>query len=242
LIRALPGITDLGIEKLPSQVCVWSQGQGPFKTYCVFPMNHASNVLRQIAPRVPRFLRNYLAEPPGNLVYGTNDSEVIWRGLPLVFPVVKAASDAATECFEIGLLPPLGRTKPPPDELLAQFRNRSDLACYDWEITQDRVVEAQRVYQVIDMIHLRRMAGTNEPGFRWFNEAAPRLGNTVTEVSIISRADLKVIRKSHVGFTGFELATLLRWIESPAFPLGYEPRPSVRTKKHSTVPDSKSRR
>jgi hypothetical protein len=43
-----------------------------------------------------------------------------------------------------------------------------------------------------------------------------------------SPQELSLVRKSQLGFTGFELAALMRWVESPGFPLRYERPPSLR--------------
>jgi hypothetical protein len=44
----------------------------------------------------------------------------------------------------------------------------------------------------------------------------------VTEITQTSPQELALVRKSHVGFTGFELATLSAWMDSPGFPLTFE--------------------
>ena len=75
---------------------------------------------------------------------------------------------------------------------------------------------------------------TNSAALPWLMAIESRLGNTITEVSASSPKEWTVIRKSHIGLTGFELVALARWLESPGFPrpgvwLGPEPaRPGHR--------------
>jgi len=54
------------------------------------------------------------------------------------------------------------------------------------------------------------------------------LGNTVTEVTLNGPTELSLVRKSDVGFTGYEIALLGRWIDSPRFPFQYEPPPMLK--------------
>jgi hypothetical protein len=227
LLNALPGFTDLRLQNTPSQVCGWSHGDLLFKTYWAFPTDHASNVLRQIAPKAPSFLKNYLEEPPGNLVYITNKSEINWRGIPFMDPRLKAVTDSGRDYLVVALLPPPSEVKPAPQELFAQLKDRNDLLYYGWEITQQRLWESRWLYMANDMFKKRTMPGTNDILLDWSHQAGPRLGNTATEVSMNSPTELKVVRKSHIGFTGFEVATLVRWIDSPGFPLSYEPPPPL---------------
>ena len=230
LLEGLPGYKELGIKKTPSQVCAWSQGPGTFRTYWAFPMNDASNVVRRVEPNFTNFLKHYLEEFSGKLTYMTNDSALVWTGLPLMMPAIKSAVAEGTDYLQLCLLPPPRRQQPIPPELLTQLQNRTDILYYDWEITGERASESKLLFQVIDMLHLRTLAATNAPTSKLFEQAGKRLGNTVTEVSAVSPRELKLVRKSHVGLTGFELALLLRWIDSPLFPLGYEPPASIRHK------------
>jgi len=238
LLESLPGLGELGLKKIPSQVTAWGMGQGSFRAHWAFPTDQASNGLRRITPKIIGALTNYVEDPPGRLVYVTNDSSLVWYGLPFVQPTLKAATDGARDYLELSLLPAPQRKKLVPDELFAQIGARNDLLYYDWEITQDRLQASKWLYLVIDMVHVRVMTPTNAPSLRWLDQAAPRLGNTITEITRTSAKELKLVRKSHIGFTGFELASILRWIDSPAFPLGYEPPVSARSTK---PPDRKKK-
>jgi hypothetical protein len=231
IFRSLPGFDQLGFKSAPSQFCAWGQRQ-MFNTYWSFPVTEASNLLVRIAPNGPRFIKQYIEEPPGRLIYVTNRGELVWSGLPFAIPILRAVKDGGSDYLLLGLLPPSRRTLAPPQEVFAQLSGRTNLLYYDWEITQGRLDQARHFYQMVDIAHLRTLTSTNQPTSKWAEQAAPHLGNTITEVVAFSANDVKLTRRSHVGFTGFELATLLRWLDSPSFPLDYDPPPSARGRTH----------
>jgi hypothetical protein len=53
---------------------------------------------------------------------------------------------------------------------------------------------------------------------RWIAGIAPMLGNTATEITVSGPNELTFVRRSHIGFTGFELIMLSRWLADPDFP------------------------
>jgi hypothetical protein len=241
LLRSVPGFANLGLEDVPSQVCSWGIASLPFATYCTFPMPDSSNVVRKMWPKAPSFVTNFVREPLGNLAYVTNRSELVWVGLPLTIPLVAALKESSGDYLFAGLLPLVKKSNAPPAELFSQLSNRPNLIYYDWELTADRLPQANLFYQVIDIVNQRSIANTNVPTAKWSDKVAPQLGNTITEISVISPTELKLVRKSHLGLTGFEVATLLRWIDSPAFPLAFEPPPALpqRTPRRLSPPTPK---
>jgi hypothetical protein len=230
LLKDLPGFQQLGLKSTPSQFCAWSLDKMPFGSYWSFPVPNSSNALRQVAPNAKTFIKHYIADPVGDITYISNKSHVVWTGLPLAIPSVQSVSDTSGDYVVAGLLPMMKRTNPPPAELMAQLKNRPDLIYYDWELTSEKLPYAGLSYELLDVVSRRTLPGTNAPSVRLKDQAAPLLGNAITEVTVTSPAELKLVRKSHLGVTGFEFATLLRWIDSPAFPLGYEPPSPLRRK------------
>jgi hypothetical protein len=53
----------------------------------------------------------------------------------------------------------------------------------------------------------------------WLVAIGPKLGNTVTELSVASPRELDLVRKSGSGFSSLELVILNRWLDDPRFPL-----------------------
>ena len=119
------------------------------------------------------------------------------------------------------------RSNTAPAELFEQVLNRTNLLYYDWELTQERLAHGRQLFQLLDIIHYRRIQSTNVLSQRWLLDLRPLMGNTITEVTLTSPKELSFVRKSNFGFTGFELALLARWLSSPGFPLTYEPPPRL---------------
>lgn len=60
----------------------------------------------------------------------------------------------------------------------------------------------------------------------WLAAIGPKLGNSVTEATVVGPKELDVVRKSYCGFTALELVILDRWLQDPRFPLfGYQLAP-----------------
>src|SRR5436190_1520156 len=136
----------------------WAFGELGLRNYWAFPVDHSSNVLYQIAPRFGPFVRHYFeGEPMGSLVYATNTSELHWMDLPLLAPVLRSVTTERRDYLLLSLAPLPLRIKVPPPDLFAQLKDRNDLLYYDWEITEHRLQEWKRLYQRIDMSHLRLM-------------------------------------------------------------------------------------
>jgi hypothetical protein len=58
------------------------------------------------------------------------------------------------------------------------------------------------------------------PGLLWLQAIAPKLGETVTDITETGTNQLSFTRRSSFGFTGIELNLLADWFESPQFPIG----------------------
>jgi hypothetical protein len=125
------------------------------------------------------------------------------------------------------MFPRVRTSNSPPAELFAQLANRKDLAYYDWEITGQRATHGRQLYQLSHLISQRRLLDPKAVSELWLQDMAEVLGPTVTEVTVKSQNELDQVRKSHIGFTGFELATFSLWFESPGFPFKIEPRPPL---------------
>ena len=117
-------------------------------------------------------------------------------------------------------------TNPPPPGLFEQLKGRSNVAYYDWEYTglipgsavESRLKHWQTIYQLYDIVHGFTVSRVNAPSQQWLLEVSPLLGNTSTEITATSPTEMTLVRNSQSGFTGFELVSLLRWLDSPSFP------------------------
>ncbi|HEY1396110.1 hypothetical protein [Roseateles sp.] len=137
-------------------------------------------------------------------------------------------SQGGQEFVYARLFPLLPNRTPPPPELFAQFSGRTNLFYYDWEITSNRVANARQLYQLGSIFNLRTPPSIETPSQKWLGAIVSLLGDAVTEITQTSPQELTLIRKSRLGFSGFELATLSMWLESPAFPHHIARPPVVR--------------
>lgn len=213
---------------MPNQFCLWGQSYNLAVTFLSVPVASATNLANQLARSVPKVVRANLTNHVGSFVWVSNKSEILWQGLPFILPRLHPISDGGLEYLVAEILPMQPKKTSPPAELFHEFMNRTNLVYYDWEITGERLPHATQLHQLYNIINEWQIPGTNVPTQKWLLVAGPHLGNTVTELTVASPKELLLVRKSHLGFTGFELASLARWIESPGFPLGYEPPPLLR--------------
>jgi hypothetical protein len=192
------------------------------------PVADTTNLVAQLALHVPKVVDTYLPNHAGTLMWISNKSEMMWRGLPFIQPSLQPLRDEGADYLLAETLPTRPRKSSPPSELFSQFMGRTNLVYYDWEITGERMPHAIQFHQLYDIVNGLQFPGTNVPTQQWLQAVRPHLGNTATEVTLISPRELLLVRKSHLGFTGFELASLARWIESAGFPLRYERPPPLR--------------
>ena len=236
LLSQSPVIRDLGIKDPPNQFCLWGQAHTFPVTYLTMPMKGATNLVTQLAVSLPKVVDTYLTNHAGGFLLVSNRSELIWEGLALILPRLRPITDGPLEYLVAATFPLLSKKSSIPSELFTQFIGRTNLVYYDWEITGERLRQVTQLVQFYNMANLWKSPGTNAPTQKWLDAAAGRLGNTVTEVTVTSPNELSLVRKSHVGFSGFELASLARWIESDGFPLRYAPPPPWRERRGPVPP------
>ena len=63
-------------------------------------------------------------------------------------------------------------------------------------------------------------------GLMWLRAIAPKLGDSITDITRTGREQLSLVRKSSFGFTAIELHLLIDWLESPRFPIGLYSAPA----------------
>ena len=226
LLGQMPGMAGIGLNPLPNQFCAWGLNHDQCRMYFAVPVTGATNAMSKVSVGVPKFLLPMFTNGPGNFLYQASRAEVIWGGVPFIMPFVHPEKDGKDEYLFGGNFPPPLTHTPVPDELFAQVRGRTNLVYYDWEITEQRLNHGRQFYQLMSIVDSRRLPGTNSVSKRWLSTIGAKLGNTATEIVRNGPQELALVRKSHVGFTGFELATLSAWIDSPGFPLTFD-RPGI---------------
>jgi hypothetical protein len=219
LLSNSKSLQELGLKPVPNELYMWAQSAVTFQTFLAFPVSGATEKLQHIGDRAPSLLgTNWQQRGTAQIEWQATNKQVFWKGLPFITPYLRPAEFAGTDFILGGLFPPVPRNHPPPHDLLAQFLERKDLVYYDWEITEARLAQWRVMAQLFAVIADKPQLTTNTAALPWLMKVEPQLGNTVTEIASNSPKEWALIRKSHLGFTGAELVTLARWLESTNFP------------------------
>lgn len=236
-LASQPLLAELGWPA-PNQVFSWAQSPVPYQTQFAWEMPEAPARIQAALPKVkPALATRASWLNLGDVEFATNLTRLLWHGFPVVVPFINPAPDPG---FVVaGLFPVVNPRAAAPPELYAQFRGRTNLVLYDWEITQGRLGD----WQTLGMLH-QMLAGylppaTNSPARLWLQDTqvTRHLGNAVTEITQTSPHELAVVRVSAVGFTGFELNWLARWLDGSRFPRQTPPEwPANRTRRASAEP------
>ena len=235
LMQKLPGFSELGLARVPSQLTAWANpssgdlGRDACRVNFAVPYSDAEVAVRQLARKMPGFVEKNLGQYLGDFYYVSNQNIAFWT-LPFMQPHVRAVTNAGTQFIQGGLFQLPTRQAPPPTGLFAQLGTRTNLLYYDYELTQHRLHHGNQLYQVLNIASRRFPQATNSPVKFWLaaiigelyrNTNAP--SETVTEILQTAPNELTLIRKSDLGFTGFELASFGAFLDSPGFPFHYEP-------------------
>jgi hypothetical protein len=198
----------------PSQAYLWGYAPNPLQAYAAFPVRDATNLLGRIGPRIEDFVRTVsLTNSVSRVMWDSNRTTIAWLGLPYVVPTIGSAQLPEGEFLYAGVFPPPGTTnQPPPAELLGNLA-RTNLLYYNWEVTEWRLVQLRGITSLIDLVRIGCTIPQTAPSQLWLTAISTNLGNTVTEISLVSPKELEVVRSAHVGLTGCELVALMRWIE-----------------------------
>jgi hypothetical protein len=238
LLGEVKELAASGLKPLPNQFCAWGINHQQCRMYFTVPVASAPNAVKHMSTAVPKLLYSTLPSPLGSFLYSTNkadEAEILWAGVPYLIPMLRPHKNGRDEYLFGCLFPPEGKHTPVPDELFAQVRGRTNLVYYDWEITEHRLTHGRQFFQLAAILNGRAPPSTNSPSQRWLSAIGPRLGNSATEITQTGPQELALVRRSHVGFTGFELAALSIWLESPGFPFNFQlPLTKVRPGTNST--------
>ncbi len=227
LLKNVKPIAELGLKSYPNQFCIWGLDTLQVQTYVTVPVKNATNTIQEIAPNVPKVALKYLDAQRGKFLWISNQAEVHWREVPFVVPSLRPMQDNGQDYVFFSMFP-IGRvTNNPPAELFAQLGNRKDLAYYDWEMTGQRLVHGKQTYQLHNLFARRQVPNEKSAPQQWLVALTPLLGNTITELTVVSDQELNLTRKSHIGLSGMELATLALWFDSPGFPFRVDPQPKA---------------
>ena len=242
-LNQVKGFGDMGLSPLPNQFSAWGLHNEQCRMNFAVPVPNATNAMQRLSLGVPRYMLVNYSNLLGRFLYGTNRSELLLSGVPWIAPSLHPVKNGKDEYLMGGIFPLSPKHTPVPDELFAQVRGRTNLLYYDWEITEHRLNHGKQFYQLASILNSRRPPSTNTPSKRWLSEIGPKLGNTATEITQTGPQELVLVRRSHVGFTGFELATLSLWLDTPGFPFAFSlPPPTLSMKSRAATNSPAARR
>jgi hypothetical protein len=235
-LKQQPPIQELESKAVPNQLFIWGQDvKFPLQVRAAVPVANAGDALHRFQTKVMPKWNAYLAEHgTGSLEPAPNQARIIWRGLPLLIPSVRAISEPASNFLLADVFPvePNPYTEPPPPQLIQQLTSRTNLLYYDWEITEARLVQVRPMLGLLSIVVTYPGHDTNSVTSRWLDGVQPKLGETITEAAAVSPREVNIVRKSHIGFNSLELLALMNWLESPNFPqtnwkLAFRPPPKA---------------
>lgn len=215
-------IQELQITNVPNQFYFWAIGGSQSHTFAATPLADAANVVDRQGPGLEAQINAWLTNNAlGTAEYSKDHHGISWIPVPLFTPTFQALPGGGGGILFGRLaspLPPPGKMA--PQELLQRLTSRTNLIYYGWEITEPRLNQWLFMGQSARLAFRRAQMPGTATSFLFLKTAAPKLGNTVTEVLLSDPSTLSFVRKSHLGFTAVELHLLADWIESPAFPRG----------------------
>ena len=220
-LAPLPAWTNLQIGLPPSQLFAWSLQAQPMLTYFAAPMPDASNVVNQLSSLV---LEKGTTWFDSHEATGFQRSETFngirWTGLPYLWPFLQSTATNGNEFVHAGLGPPTTADVPLPADLLPELLGRTNLVCYDWEITGLRCEQWLYMGQYFRFVSKMPQLPFESASLAWLKAIEPKLGNSLTEITRTGSSQLSLVRQSGIGLTGIELHLLADWLESPRFPIG----------------------
>ena len=224
-LKNCAALQKLELTPEPNELYLWAQGRQPidrdlpYQTFVTFPLKDAAGKLERAGALAPSvFSTNWQSRGLAQVGWETNSHQLLWRGLPFITPFLAPAKFKGAEFVAGGLFVPSPSTNPVPAELLSQMGQQAKLVYYDWEITEARLHHWRMMAQLFAIIASKSQFTTNNAALPWLLAIEPKLGNTVTEITADSPTEWSLVRKANIGFTGFELVALARWLESTNFP------------------------
>jgi hypothetical protein len=253
LLKETKQFAGLGIHPLANQIFSWAHEDLPFQTFLAIPTENATKVFDDLSVKLPaRFNADLKATDNGELrlmaaaksKVATVRQKLIWQGLPIIVPEMRAIREKAGEFLFLATFPMAPRTNAVPAELIAQVDHRTNLVYYDWELTGPRLQQWRMLSELLPLFPkmsarshgpANKTASANKPTTskrnalivqeRWFTAVAPLLGNTATEITRTGPNELTFVRKSQLGLTGLELVLLGHWLTQSTPQQIYHPAP-----------------
>jgi hypothetical protein len=205
----------------PNQLYFWAQGNLPVTTFWAAPLPDASNHIYQLTEHLIQNANPWLAtNAMGQFQRTTNANAVIWGGLPFMEPYLRSVTLPEGDFIMGGVGASPSTNRPVPPGLFEQFRPRTNIVYYDWELTGARIEAALHNIQFLRFVFQKAQVPPESSSITWLKAVEAKLANSATMVALTRPDSLSFVRRSSVGFTALELHILADWLESPQFPNG----------------------
>ncbi|HUD49066.1 MAG TPA: hypothetical protein VMR33_19710 [Candidatus Baltobacteraceae bacterium] len=219
-----PTFSKLATDPFTNQFICWSQREMPFQSYMAWPVAGAANVLKDLGTKGLALVNPILeGRDHSRLNWVRTASEITWKKSPIMGPFLRVAPGNHGDYLLAGLFLAEETNPSAPDNLWAQFENRSDIVYYNWELTGARVHQWRLLSEIMRL--LPPVSGRGKPPAadkksvppliaveNWLSGLEVVLGNTVTEVTRTGPDELTVVRSAPFVFTGLELVWLSHWL------------------------------
>ncbi|MFM1769723.1 MAG: hypothetical protein RJA22_2252 [Verrucomicrobiota bacterium] len=247
LLNAIPGLAQAGLKPLPNQFCAWGVSNEQSRVYMAAPVANPGPAISQLAVGLPPFFKDRFGQIFGEFFYVSNRNYLFWGNIPFVQPYLQPVTNAGQTFLHAGVFPLPPRQTPPPPDLFSQLAARPTLLYYDWEITPQRILNGRLLWDLVHILSKHLPQGETSPSRLWLAAVLPELwkdpvnpSQSVTEITLASPNELRLVRKSHLGLTGFEMASLSAWADSPGFPLRYVPPRRMTEPRGTNAPPKRS--
>jgi hypothetical protein len=213
-------------DSTPNQLFVWARAMFPVQILAAVPLTNAPQLLGALGHQLmSRFNSRLESQDAGRLVMTTNSTganSLRWVDIPpFVMPYISTVEDSGSGFLFAALQPNWIATNSADLAALFQYvSSRTNLICYQWELTAEHGWEWRKAANVIRHIFEQPRLGPDSASINFLNAISNRLGSTITEVTRAGSNRLDFIRQGPVGLTGLELIALAHWLESSTFPLG----------------------
>jgi hypothetical protein len=205
----------------PNQVYLWGQGSLPITTFWAAPLPDASNHVYQFTEHLIHDLNPWMTtNSMGQFQRTTNANAAIWGDLPFVEPFLRSMTLPEGDFIMGGVGASPATNRPSPPGLFEQFISRTNLVCYDWEITGLRLEPSLHNVQFLRFACQKAQVPPESSSITWLKALEPKLGNSATMIALTRPDSLSIVRRSSIGLTAIELQILVDWLESPQFPVG----------------------
>lgn len=212
------------LKETPNQAFAWAMA-GPFSlSHLAVPAPDSTNQMRELFPRLDQLSREELKKRGlGSITNVAKSTMSQWiDAIPIAArPYLRTSEEPTDDFLMMGLLP-VGHgqfTNPPPAALVGHVAKKENLIYYDWEITQARLSQLKLVFQFASWLSSRPKLAADSSADKWVNAIGASLGNTATEITLASPRELKLVRRSHLGLSAFEIMSLAYWAGRDEFPL-----------------------